>query len=189
VNWLAGKINLKPTSRARYAAELRTHVLPRWGDVPLVRVTTSDIQAWLAERFDRGLSGASVRKAQGVLSGILGAAVQDRRLMADPALGMNLPPLGTKRRRYLSAAQVEALADAAGPGRVAVLVLSYCGVAPVGTRGSRVRNLDLLRRRVILEEAVTEMDGSTVVRGTPKRTAAARCPCRASWSTNWRGRS
>jgi hypothetical protein len=59
--WLAGKINLKPTSRVRYADVLRTHALPRWGDVPLVRVTPSDIQAWLAELSDRGLSGASVR--------------------------------------------------------------------------------------------------------------------------------
>jgi hypothetical protein len=54
-----------------------------------------------------------------VLSGILGVAVRDRRLMANPALGKSLPPLGSTRRRYLSAAQVEALADAAGPGRAA----------------------------------------------------------------------
>jgi hypothetical protein len=32
--WLAVKINLKPTSRARYADVLRTNVLPRWGDIP-----------------------------------------------------------------------------------------------------------------------------------------------------------
>ena len=42
--WLAGKINLKPTSRARCADVLRTHVLPRWGDIPLIHVTPSDIQ-------------------------------------------------------------------------------------------------------------------------------------------------
>jgi len=166
--WLAGKINLKPTSRARYADVLRTHVLPRWGDIPLVRVTPSDIQAWLAELSGSGLSGASVRKAHGVLSGILGAAVRDRRLMANPALGMNLPPLAGKRRRYLSAAQVEALAEAAGPGRAAVLVLSYCGLRWSELAALRVRNFDLLRRRVIIEEAVTEIDGSTIVWGTPK---------------------
>ena len=54
--WLAGKINLKPTSRARYADVLKTHVLPRWGDVPLIRVTHGDVQAWLSELSDRGLS-------------------------------------------------------------------------------------------------------------------------------------
>jgi integrase-like protein len=73
--WLAGKINLKPTSRARYADVLKTHVLPRWGNVALIRVTHGDVQTWLSELSDRGLAGASVRKAQGVLSGILGLAV------------------------------------------------------------------------------------------------------------------
>ena len=104
----------------------------------------------------------------GALSGILGAAVRDRRLVANPALGMNLPPLGSKRRRYLTAAQVETLADAAGSGRVAVLVLSYCGLRWSELAALRVRNFDLLRRRVIVEEAVTEVDGSTLVWGTPK---------------------
>ena len=74
------------------------------------------------------LAGASVRKAQGVLSGILGLAVRDRRLAVNPALGVALPPMQEKRRRYLTAEQLEALADAAGPGRVAVLVLGYCGL-------------------------------------------------------------
>jgi hypothetical protein len=61
--WLTGKINLKPTTRARYADVLRTHVLPRWGDVPLIRVSHGEVQAWLTELSSRGLSGASVRKA------------------------------------------------------------------------------------------------------------------------------
>jgi hypothetical protein len=47
--WLAGKINLKPTSRARYADVLKTHVLPRWGNVALIQVTHGDVQAWLSE--------------------------------------------------------------------------------------------------------------------------------------------
>ena len=166
--WLAGKINLKPTSRARYADVLKTHVLPRWGNVALIRVTHGDVQAWLSELSDRGLAGASVRKAQGVLSGILGLAVRDRRLAVNPALGVALPPMQEKRRRYLTTEQLEALADAAGPGRVAVLVLGYCGLRWSELAALRVRHFDLLRRRVLVEEAVTEVDGSRLVWGTPK---------------------
>jgi integrase len=166
--WLAGKINLKPTSRARYADVLKTHVLPRWGNVALIRVTHGDVQAWLSAHSDRGLAGASVRKAQGVLSGILGLAVRDRRLAVNPALGVALPPMQEKRRRYLTAEQLEALADAAGPGRVAVLVLGYCGLRWSELAALRVRHFDLLRRRVLVEEAVTEVDGSRLVWGTPK---------------------
>ena len=51
-----------------------------------------------------------------VLSGILGLAVRDRRLAANPALGVALPPLNAQRRRYLTAVQVDALAEAAGTG-------------------------------------------------------------------------
>src|SRR3954451_10143795 len=62
--WLAGEINLRPSSRARYADVLKPHVLPRWGNVALIRVTPGDVQAWLSERSNRGLTGASARKAQ-----------------------------------------------------------------------------------------------------------------------------
>ncbi len=174
--WLAGKINLKPTSRARYADVLKTHVMPRWGDVPLVRVTFGDVQAWLAQLSAAGLAGASVRKAQGVLAGILGLAVKDRRLAVNPALGVALPPLETQRRRYLTAEQLEALAEAAGPGRVAVLVLGYCGLRWSELAALRVRNFDLLRRRVLIEEAVTEVDGKTLAWGTPKTHARRTVP-------------
>src|SRR4051794_41981915 len=73
-----------------------------------------------------------------------------------------------RRRRYLSSEQLEALADAAGPGRVAVLVLGYCGLRWSELAALRVRHFDLLRRRGVVEEAGTEGDGSRLVWGTPK---------------------
>jgi integrase len=166
--WLAGKINLKPTTRARYEDVLRTHVGPRWYPLPLFRVEHGVIQAWLAELSSRGLSGASVRKAHGVLAGILGLAVRDRRLPSNPAAGVALPPLNQARRKYLAADQVEALAVAAGPGRVAVLVLAYCGLRWSELAALRVRHIDLMRRRLTIEEAVTEINGGRIVWGTPK---------------------
>ena len=33
--WLTGKINVTPTTRARYEDVLRVHVIPRWADLPL----------------------------------------------------------------------------------------------------------------------------------------------------------
>jgi hypothetical protein len=101
------------------------------------------------------------------LSGILGLAVRDRRLAVNPALGVALPPMQEKRRRYLTAEQLEALA-VAGPGRTAVLVLGYCGLRWSELAALRVRHFDLLRRRGLVEEAVTEVDGSRLVWDTPK---------------------
>jgi integrase len=166
--WLAGKINLKPTTRARYEDVLRTHVLPRWADVPLNKLEHGEIQTWLSALSATGLAGASVRKAHVVLSGILGLAVRDRRLAANPALGAALPPLNTQRRRYLTPTQVDTLADAAGPGRLVIYTLSYCGLRWSELAALRVRNVDLLRRRLTIEEAVTEINGGRAVWGTPK---------------------
>jgi integrase len=166
--WITGKINLTPTTRARYQDMLKTHVLPRWGAVPLTAVTHSGVQAWLAELSDSGLSGASVRKANVVLSGILGAAVRDHRLAVNPTTGVALPPIVERPRRYLTATQVEALADAAGTGRLAVLTLAYCGLRWSELAALRFRHIDLLRRRLLIEEAVTEINGGQAVWGAPK---------------------
>src|SRR5919201_2948744 len=45
--WMAGKINLKPTTRARYESALAVHVLRRWATVPLAAIEHGQIQAWL----------------------------------------------------------------------------------------------------------------------------------------------
>ncbi len=166
--WIAGKVNLKPTTRARYEGVLELHVMPRWGAIPLVRVEHGDVQAWVAELSATGLASASVRKAHGVLSGILGLAVRDRRLPSNPAAAVDLPPLTQTRRRYLTARQVDALAAAAGDGRVAVLLLAYCGLRWSEFAALRVRSVDLMRRRLDISEAVTEINGSRLVWGTPK---------------------
>ena len=52
--------------------------------------------------------------------------------------------------------------------RVPVLVLAYCGLHWSELAALRVRNVDLLRRRLLIEEAVTEVNGSRIVWGTPK---------------------
>jgi len=166
--WLAGKVNLKPTTRARYEGVLSVHVLPRWGAAPVSSVEHGAVQAWVAELSAGGLSGASVRKAYGVFSGALGLAVKDRRLPSNPATGVDLPPLNEGRRLYLTVDQVEDLADAAGRGRLVVLVLAYCGLRWSELAGLQVASFDLLRGRVQVTHAVTEVNGGVLVWGSPK---------------------
>jgi site-specific recombinase XerC len=114
--WLASKLNLKATTRARYENALSVHVLPRWADMPLASVEHGAIQAWLGELAGAGQSGASVRKIHGVLSAILDFAVRDKRIPANPANGVSLPRVNSRRRRYLTADDVELLAaEAARP--------------------------------------------------------------------------
>jgi integrase len=167
--YLAGKVNLKATTRARITNIVKVHVLPRWQNVPVSRVEHGDVQAWTASLMAASLSPASTRKAFGVLSGILDLAVRDKRIASNPAKGVNLPRVVKRSKRYLTAAQVAALAEAAGErGRLVVLTAAYTGLRWGELAGLRVKRVDLLRRRLTVAECMVEVDGGRVSWTTPK---------------------
>lgn len=155
------------STKARNLGILDRHVLPQWGDVKLSDVTHEDVQAWVNGLTASGLAGGSVRKVTGVLSSILDLAVRSRRLSGNPAKGVVLPKQRPARRQYLSAAQVEALSDAADEWGDLVHVLAYCGLRIGEAAALRVRHVDVLRRRLRVEESVTEVNGK-LVWTTPK---------------------
>ena len=165
--WFDSKVNLKPTTRALYASVLDVHIRPRWGDTPLIRVEHGAVQRWVADLTSSHTSAGHVRKIHGVLLGILNLAVRDRRLPTNPAAGVTLPRVIERPRRYLTAVQVERLAAAAGPGREAVLILAYCGLRWSELAALRVGRVDLVKRRLEITQAMTEVDGVLIV-GTPK---------------------
>jgi integrase len=164
--WIAGQAHLKPSTAERYRGILTVHVLPRWGSVRLADVAHSDVQAWVSTL---GLSSApaTVRKTFRVLSLVLALAVKDGRLARNPAAGVNLPRVTTAERRYLSHQQVQSLAELAGEYRLVVLTLAYTGVRFGELAALRVRRLDLMRRRALVAESVTEV-GGVQHWGTPK---------------------
>lgn len=166
--WLAGRSHLKPKTVESYKSLLRTRVLPTWGGVPLVSVTHGDVVAWIAGMRTEGLSASRTRQAYHVLSAMLDDAVKDARLPRNPAASIALPRrLPTTERRYLTHAELAALADAAGEYRLLVLVLGYCGLRWGEAAALKVRRIDLLRGRLEIVEAVVDVNG-TMVFGPPK---------------------
>jgi len=166
--WLASKANLKASTRDRYTGILEVHVRPGWGAVRLADVTHDAVQAWLAGLSAAGQSAASVVKIHRVLSMVLAYAVRSRRLASNPAEGVNLPRVSPAKKRYLSAAEVADLAAAAGPGRLVVLVLAYCGLRWGELAALRVHGVDLMRRRLHVDESVTEVENGRLDWGLPK---------------------
>lgn len=182
--WFAGKVNTKATTRARIRSLLDVHVLPAWGAISIVKIEHSAVQRWVAELAASGLSPASIKKTHGVLSGILALAVSDRRLTSNPCKGVNLPRVTSTRRKYLSAPQVAALAAAAGTptGRsrgartadtfaqngLIIYLLAYTGLRWGEMAALRVSSVDLLRKRVVITESVSDVDGEGLVWTTPK---------------------
>jgi len=150
------------STRARNAGILTRHVLPRWGSVPLARVTHEDAQVWVNGLVASGLAAGSVRKIAGVFSGILTTAVKGKRIRVNPAEGLELPRQRLAKRRCLGAAKVEALAEASDEWGDLVLVLAYTGLRIGEASALKVKNVDMLRKRLTIDESVTEVNGKLV---------------------------
>lgn len=168
--WIENQRHLKPSAYRSVEAAWRVHVLPAWGKRRLGEIRHSEVQTWLT-RFSAGdtkpRSATVVLRAFGVLAGILDVAVLDRRISSNPARGVKLPRKGKKARVYLSAQQVEMLASNAGEHATLVYTLAYTGLRWGEAIGLRVSSLDMLRRRMLVQENAVNI-GSTIVVGTPK---------------------
>lgn len=165
--WLAHKAAVQSRSYAdALDASWRTHVRDRWADVAVSRVQTSAVRDWVAE-LATTRSATTVARAYGILAGILDDAVADQRLARNPARGVKLPRSGSKTRRYLTAAEVEALADAVGERWRPVLhVLAWTGLRWGEMAALRIRDVNFLRGRLLVQRAVVKVKGDWVVTDT-----------------------
>jgi len=102
-----------------------------------------------------------------LIRSILAAAVEDGVLGASPALKVTPPRRPPRNVRYLVVDEVGQLVDA-HPDRwqAFVLVAAYGGLRFGELAGLCERRIDLLRRKVLVEQAIIEVSGKNYVRPT-----------------------
>lgn len=166
--WLQVKsARVKASTYVEYDSLLRVHVLPRWTDVQVANIDTLDVESWVAELVKSGLSASRTRQAYVVLRGVLDTAVKSRKLAVNPAQRVDLPRTPESTRRFLTMSQLEQLADAAGEYGVLVRVLGYCGLRWGEATALTVAKADLLRSRLVVDCALSDIAGVVTV-GTTK---------------------
>ena len=97
--WLANRTHLKPSSWKSLEVAWRVHVEPVWGERPIGSIRHSEVQAWIRRLSPPGQASRAatkVKRAHGVLAGILDTAVRDRRIASNPARGVLLPRKAAK---------------------------------------------------------------------------------------------
>lgn len=155
--------HLKASTIRNYEVSWSTHVTQRWGAVPISNIHYSDVQAWVSGMSARRGPGA-VRIAYSVLARILDDAVRDRLLSSNPARGVKLPKLPPQHNTYLTAVQLQRLADESGRRyKSLVLVLGVGGLRLGETAALRVSDVDFLRRRVELRRNAVKVGTEFVV--------------------------
>jgi integrase len=157
---MATTVHLKPKTQYDYRSLLRRHVIPRFGDLELIRIDRLAVRTWIADLDASGLSASRIRQARQVLSSALAAAVESGFISANPALGVKVPRARPKEKLFLTAEQVELLADAIDEHYAAlVYLLAYGGLRWGEAIAVRRRRLDLRRSRVEVAESLADVAG------------------------------
>jgi integrase len=154
--------HLKASTMMSYELSWATHVAGRWGGVPISGVYHSDVQAWIADLSSRR-GPQVVRIAYSVLARILDDAVRDRLIPANQARGVKLPKVPPRQHTYLTAEQLQHLADESGRYSSLVLVLGIGGLRLGEAAALRVSDIDFLRRRIHLHRNAVKVGGEFVV--------------------------
>ena len=159
--WMATTVHLKPKTQYDYRSLLRRHVIPRLGDLELKRIDRLMVRTWIADLEASGLSASRIRLARQVLSSAMTAAVESGFIAANPASGVKVPRTRSKEKLFLTAEQVELLADAIDEQYSAlVYLLAYGGLRWGEATALRRRRLDLKRSRVEVAESLADVAGA-----------------------------
>ena len=148
-------------------AALRGRIMPVFGSKRLKQITTKGIREWLSSLLAEGLSPATVRSYRQIFGQVLNQAVADGLLVSNPVDGVKAPSVRPRRQMFLTADELRMLAKATGDYEPLIWFLGWSGLRFGEAAALRVGRVDARRRRVRVEESVTEVGGRLVF-GPPK---------------------
>jgi integrase len=112
-----------------YEGQLRRHILPVLGAIPLGKITTARVRSWHADLLTEGPGVSTAAKCYRLLRAILTTTVEDGLIVANPCTisGAGVEP--AEERAVPTLAEVFAMADAVEPRyRVLVLMAAFAGL-------------------------------------------------------------
>lgn len=158
--WYRTTEGRKPKTRAGYRSILDFHLLPAFGPVAVSRIDPSGIRTLLA---GTGVTVGTQRNILRVLSPILALAVDDNMIRTNPVSRVKLRNDSNdagKEMPILTEPQVALLAEEVGlTYRVMVYAAAFTGLRAGELEALRVRDLDLMRCRITVREALSEVNG------------------------------
>lgn len=179
--YMSTVVHLRPTTVWLYEREL-AYILRRFGNRQLNQLKPLDIQAWLAELLAGGMAPSSVHRKYRVLRRLLQVAVDKGVIARSSCAGVQPPRVEVEEMRFLTPAEVVALAEAMDPWfRPLVYTAVETGMRWSELVGLRRYGVDLLRRNIAVTEQLVYIGGSVGdgrtgrwVRQRPKTRAGVR---------------
>ena len=165
--WAEG-LTRKAKTRQGYQALLANHLIPAFGPWPLVAIDQPAVQQFVSDLSAHGYAARTVRNAYAVLRRVMKLAVVGGIIPSSPCIEVELPSEPTTEMTYLSAEQVNALADAITPHfQLLILFAAYTGLRSGEIAALRWRRVDLRTGKVEVAESAADVGGRFVY-GTTK---------------------
>ena len=105
--WSAARVVRESTTRTD-DGRIRAHLMPTFGTQQLRAITPITVRTWVAALCERR-APKTVRHCHALLSKILGDAVLEGLIVANPCQGTRMPTPGESIARFLAPAEIEAL--------------------------------------------------------------------------------
>jgi integrase len=163
----------KPNTIADYTTIWRVHLGPKWGKIPVNRISQNSFDKWI---LDLGLSARRTRKIHLIASMILDVAVNDELIRKNPLKdatgkrdGKNLPVIPKRQVGVaLTLDELFRLAGCAGFFRDHILFLGLTGIRWGEFVALKVSDLDLKKGIIKIEKSLSEIDGKLILSQTTK---------------------
>ena len=172
-HYLKTTLNQRESTRVRDESYVRNHILPTFGALALAEVEPTNVRTWV-EGLSQTHAPATVAKSYQLLARIFAAAEDCGYVRRSPCRGVTLPRVERQEMRFLSAAEIEHLANGV-PARHRALVLTcgYLGLRWGEAAGLKRQRLNLLKGTLEVAEILTEVQGRLAF-GPPKTSSSRR---------------
>lgn len=182
----------KPTTKALYGSLSRKHLEGNAiGNKQLDKLKPSDVEKLIVDLRAAKLSDSTVRQVYTVLRQALDVAVRDDLLAVNPAAKVARPGVARQEAKYLPAADVARLLDAAKGLRyyVAVVLMAATGLRRGEVAGLLWSDLDLDKGELTVRHTLSRVDGALVLTEPKTNRSRRRVPLHAGLVTalkTWR---
>ncbi|OWL92836.1 site-specific integrase [Mycolicibacterium peregrinum] len=180
----------KATTKSLYGSLSRKHLEGTdIGAKRLDRLKPSDVESLIVELRGNKLADSTVRQVYTVLRQALDVAVRDGLLASNPAAKVKRPGVARQEARYLPAADVARLLDAARGLRyyVAVLVMAATGLRRGEVAGLLWSDVDLDKGELTVRHTLSRVDGVLVLTEPKTDRSRRRVPLHAGVVTALKG--
>lgn len=161
--WLndAMRTTIRPSTFATYETQVRVHLVPSLGRIPLQQLGPQHVQAFINHKLESGLSAHTVSDIHGILRHALSQAVKWGLVPRNVAALVDKPRFEHRQMNYLTPEQAKSLLAAVKGDRLEAL---YTVALPLGLRrgealGLKWDDIDLDKGLLYVRRALQRVGG------------------------------